>query len=117
MSALVPLPRLAAVGGEAAPEGGLAAICCWSVCCCWESCSFCCCSLVMLNWAVDSVVLTIRLTTITKELTSLVSSIGPASAAQTLYRETAESRQKCEKVAAERRAMRQFEVLPEGRVA
>jgi hypothetical protein len=42
---------------------------------------------------------------------------GPASAAQTLYRETAESREKCEKVAAERRAMRQFEVLPEGRVA
>jgi ribosome-associated heat shock protein Hsp15 len=42
---------------------------------------------------------------------------GPASAAQTLHRETAESREKCEKVAAERRAMRQFEVLPEGRVA
>lgn len=42
---------------------------------------------------------------------------GPASAAQTLYRETAESREKCEKVAAERTAMRQFEVLPEGRVA
>ena len=31
MSALVPLPRLAAVGGEAAPEGGLAAICSSSV--------------------------------------------------------------------------------------
>jgi hypothetical protein len=49
---------------------------------------------------------------------SLLSAVrGPASAAQTLHRETAESREKCEKVAAERRAMRQFEVLPEGRVA
>ena len=40
---------------------------------------------------------------------------GPASVAQTLYRETAESREMREKVAAERKAMRQFEVLPEGR--
>ena len=40
---------------------------------------------------------------------------GPAPVAQTLYRETAESREMREKVAAERKAMRQFEVLPEGR--
>jgi ribosome-associated heat shock protein Hsp15 len=40
---------------------------------------------------------------------------GPASVAQTLYRETEESRALREKVAAERKAMRQFEVLPEGR--
>src|SRR5579859_5162700 len=37
---------------------------------------------------------------------------GPAPVAQTLYRETEESREAREKVAAERRAMRQFEVLP-----
>ena len=40
---------------------------------------------------------------------------GPASVAQTLYRETDDSREMREKAAAERRAMRQFEVLPEGR--
>lgn len=40
---------------------------------------------------------------------------GPAPVAQSLYRETPESREMREKVAAERRAMRQFEVLPEGR--
>ncbi len=40
---------------------------------------------------------------------------GPAPVAQTLYRETAESREMREKVAAERKAMRQFETLPEGR--
>ncbi len=40
---------------------------------------------------------------------------GPAAVAQTLYRETAESRELREKVAAERKAMRQFEILPEGR--
>ncbi len=40
---------------------------------------------------------------------------GPASVAQTLYRETEESRVLREKVAAERKAMRQFEVLPAGR--
>ena len=40
---------------------------------------------------------------------------GPASVAQTLYRETEESRGLREKVAAERKAMRQFEILPEGR--
>ena len=40
---------------------------------------------------------------------------GPASVAQTLYRETEESRVSREKVAAERKAMRQFEILPAGR--
>ena len=37
---------------------------------------------------------------------------GPASVAQTLYRETETSRELREKVAAERRAMRQFEPVP-----
>ena len=40
---------------------------------------------------------------------------GPAPVAQTLYRETEESRELREKVAAERKAMREFEVLPAGR--
>jgi ribosome-associated heat shock protein Hsp15 len=40
---------------------------------------------------------------------------GPAAVAQTLYRETDESREMRQKVAAERRAMRDFEVLPAGR--
>jgi ribosome-associated heat shock protein Hsp15 len=40
---------------------------------------------------------------------------GPAPVAQTLYGETAESREMREKAAAERKAMHQFEVLPEGR--
>src|SRR5664279_255451 len=40
---------------------------------------------------------------------------GPASVAQTLYRETEASRELRLKVAAERRAMKQFEELPEGR--
>jgi ribosome-associated heat shock protein Hsp15 len=40
---------------------------------------------------------------------------GPASIAQTLYRETEESREQRLKVAAERRAMKQFEELPAGR--
>lgn len=40
---------------------------------------------------------------------------GPASVAQTLYRETEESREMRLKVAAERRAMKQFEELPAGR--
>ena len=40
---------------------------------------------------------------------------GPASVAQTLYRETDESRQLRLKVAAERKAMRDFEQLPAGR--
>src|SRR4051812_32112372 len=40
---------------------------------------------------------------------------GPAAAAQALYRETDESREARMKVAAERRAMKQFEQLPSGR--
>jgi ribosome-associated heat shock protein Hsp15 len=40
---------------------------------------------------------------------------GPASVAQTLYLESNESREQRQKVAAERKAMREFEVLPEGR--
>jgi ribosome-associated heat shock protein Hsp15 len=40
---------------------------------------------------------------------------GPASVAQTLYRETEESKELRLKVAAERKAMRQFEDLPAGR--
>ncbi|MGH9513882.1 MAG: RNA-binding S4 domain-containing protein [Terriglobales bacterium] len=40
---------------------------------------------------------------------------GPASVAQTLYRETDASREQRLKVAAERKAMMQFERLPEGR--
>jgi ribosome-associated heat shock protein Hsp15 len=40
---------------------------------------------------------------------------GPASVAQTLYRETDASRELRQKVAAERKAMRQFEELPSSR--
>jgi ribosome-associated heat shock protein Hsp15 len=40
---------------------------------------------------------------------------GPATAAQSLYRETEQSRELRAKVAAERKAMKQFEALPEGR--
>ena len=40
---------------------------------------------------------------------------GPASVAQTLYRETETSRELRLKVAAERKAMKQFEELPAGR--
>ena len=40
---------------------------------------------------------------------------GPASEAQKLYRETDASKQMRAKVAAERRAAREFEVLPQGR--
>jgi ribosome-associated heat shock protein Hsp15 len=40
---------------------------------------------------------------------------GPASVAQTLYRETEASREERLKVAAERKAMRQFEPLPTSR--
>src|SRR4030081_664057 len=40
---------------------------------------------------------------------------GPASVAQTLYRETEASRELRLKVAAERKAMKQFEKLPAGR--
>jgi ribosome-associated heat shock protein Hsp15 len=40
---------------------------------------------------------------------------GPASVAQALYRETEASRELRLKVAAERKAMKQFEELPTGR--
>jgi ribosome-associated heat shock protein Hsp15 len=40
---------------------------------------------------------------------------GPASVAQTLYRESEESRELRAKAAAERKAMCEFETLPEGR--
>ena len=40
---------------------------------------------------------------------------GPASVAQTLYRETEQSKEARAKAAAERRAMREFEQLPAGR--
>ena len=40
---------------------------------------------------------------------------GPASVAQTLYRETEASRELRQKIAAERKAMKQFEQLPAGR--
>src|ERR1039457_6051829 len=40
---------------------------------------------------------------------------GPASVAQTLYRETEASRELRQKVAAERKAMKQFEELPAAR--
>ena len=40
---------------------------------------------------------------------------GPASVAQTLYRETETSQESRQKAAAERKAIRQFEELPEGR--
>jgi ribosome-associated heat shock protein Hsp15 len=40
---------------------------------------------------------------------------GPAIVAQTLYRETEASREARAKAAAERKAMREFEVLPIGR--
>jgi ribosome-associated heat shock protein Hsp15 len=40
---------------------------------------------------------------------------GPASIAQTLYRETETSREMRLKVAAERKAAREFEILPVGR--
>jgi ribosome-associated heat shock protein Hsp15 len=40
---------------------------------------------------------------------------GPASVAQTLYRETEASRELRQKVTAERKAMREFEVLPAAR--
>jgi len=40
---------------------------------------------------------------------------GPAAVAQTLYRESDESRELRQKIAAERKATREFEILPEGR--
>ena len=49
------------------------------------------------------------------EVLLLIDMRGPASVAQTLYRETAASRELRQKVAAERKAMKQFEELPPGR--
>jgi len=40
---------------------------------------------------------------------------GPASVAKTLYRETEASREQRMKAAAERKAAREFEILPAGR--
>jgi len=40
---------------------------------------------------------------------------GPAAVAQALYRESEESRELRQKAAAERKALREFETLPEGR--
>jgi ribosome-associated heat shock protein Hsp15 len=40
---------------------------------------------------------------------------GPASVAQTLYRETDASREARQKAAVERKAMREYEILPQGR--
>jgi ribosome-associated heat shock protein Hsp15 len=49
------------------------------------------------------------------EVLLLSESRGPASVAQTLYRETEASREMRLKVAAEHKALRQFEELPAGR--
>lgn len=49
------------------------------------------------------------------EVLALAEVRGPASIAQTLYRETEASRDLRQKVAAERKAMREFEVLPTAR--
>ena len=49
------------------------------------------------------------------EVLALSETRGPAAVAQTLYRETEASRELRLKVAAERKATRQFEILPEGR--
>ena len=49
------------------------------------------------------------------EVLGLSEARGPASVAQTLYRETEASRELRLKVSAERRAMKQFEQLPAGR--
>jgi ribosome-associated heat shock protein Hsp15 len=49
------------------------------------------------------------------EVTGLSDVRGPASEAQKLYRETDASKELRAKVAAERRAAREFEVLPQGR--
>jgi ribosome-associated heat shock protein Hsp15 len=49
------------------------------------------------------------------EVLQLSDTRGPASVAQTLYRETDASRELRQKVAAERKAMREFEELPAGR--
>ncbi|MEY2396612.1 MAG: ribosome-associated heat shock protein Hsp15 [Acidobacteriaceae bacterium] len=49
------------------------------------------------------------------EVLLLIEVRGAASVAQTLYRETEASRELRQKVAAERKAMKQFEELPAGR--
>jgi ribosome-associated heat shock protein Hsp15 len=49
------------------------------------------------------------------EVLLLAEARGPASVAQTLYRETEGSKEQRLKVAAERKAMKQFEELPTGR--
>jgi len=49
------------------------------------------------------------------EVLSLSEMRGPAAVAQTLYRESEASRELRQKVAAERKAMHQFEVLPASR--
>jgi ribosome-associated heat shock protein Hsp15 len=49
------------------------------------------------------------------EVLGLSEDRGPASVAQTLYRETEASREMRLKVAAERRAAREYEALPTGR--
>jgi ribosome-associated heat shock protein Hsp15 len=49
------------------------------------------------------------------EVLLLSDSRGPASVAQTLYRESEASRELRQKVAAERKAMREFEELPPSR--
>ena len=49
------------------------------------------------------------------EVLGLSAARGPASEAQKLYRETDASKEMRAKVAAERRAAREFEVLPQGR--
>lgn len=49
------------------------------------------------------------------EVLLLAEARGPASVAQTLYRETEASKEQRLKVAAERKAMKQFEELPAGR--
>ena len=49
------------------------------------------------------------------EILQLSETRGPAAIAQTLYRETEESRESRLKVAAKRKAMNQFEALPQGR--
>jgi ribosome-associated heat shock protein Hsp15 len=49
------------------------------------------------------------------EVQSLSDVRGPASVAQSLYRETEASKEARQKATAERKAMREFEVLPQGR--
>lgn len=49
------------------------------------------------------------------EVLLLAETRGPASVAQTFYRETEASKEQRLKVAAERKAMKQFEELPAGR--